>query len=232
MSEKYTLTNDIIKRYGKILYRIKSLKNFSNIKTGDLGGFIEKEENLSHTGKCWIYGDAIVFDNSIIQDDAIVQNFASVERDSEISGNTIVECHRMMLNIKMYNNIEYNMLDIYKPKTNLYLSIVYFNTKNHKLYFFNKESDMSLEDFRRSNLYYILSKLSLIEYVDKKNITDKEREQYKEYENRYYKILDFREGFTKFWKNLSKDEKQEIKKMPNFNHNMFYKISGIDVEAI
>ena len=36
------------------LFRIKALKDFGNVKKGDLGGFIEKTDNLSQEGNCWV----------------------------------------------------------------------------------------------------------------------------------------------------------------------------------
>ena len=42
----------------KSLFRIVALKDFSNVKKGDLGGLIEKEGNLDQQGNCWVYGDA------------------------------------------------------------------------------------------------------------------------------------------------------------------------------
>ena len=38
MDKKYKLTNESIIYNGRKLYRIKALKNFSNVKKGDLGG--------------------------------------------------------------------------------------------------------------------------------------------------------------------------------------------------
>ena len=38
--------------------RIRTLRLFGNIKAGDLGGFIENERNLSHTGSAWVRGEA------------------------------------------------------------------------------------------------------------------------------------------------------------------------------
>ena len=35
---------------GKTLYRIKSLINFGVVVAGSLGGYIEKEDTLTHTG--------------------------------------------------------------------------------------------------------------------------------------------------------------------------------------
>lgn len=59
------------------LYRLKALRDFNNVKAGDLGGFVDKETNLSHEGNCWIYDDAVVrkstiLDNALIRGKAIV----------------------------------------------------------------------------------------------------------------------------------------------------------------
>ena len=43
-----------------ILHRIRAVAEFGLVKVGDLGGWIEKEENLSHEGKAWVCGDAKV----------------------------------------------------------------------------------------------------------------------------------------------------------------------------
>lgn len=43
------------------LQRIKAVAEFGIVKVGDLGGWIEKEENLSHEGKAWVYGNAEVY---------------------------------------------------------------------------------------------------------------------------------------------------------------------------
>ena len=42
------------------LHRIRAVAEFGLVKVGDLGGWIEKEENLSHEGKAWIWGNAKV----------------------------------------------------------------------------------------------------------------------------------------------------------------------------
>ena len=48
-------------------YRIKALTFFSDVKEGDLGGWIEKEENLSQEGSTWVYGNATVYGNAEIK---------------------------------------------------------------------------------------------------------------------------------------------------------------------
>ena len=46
------------------LHRIRAVAEFGLVKIGDLGGWIEKEENLSHEGKAWVWGNAEVFSAS------------------------------------------------------------------------------------------------------------------------------------------------------------------------
>ena len=53
------------------------------VKKGDKGGFVQSEENLSSTGLCWVYDDAIVHGRAKILDDAKVRGGAVV-RDSAI----------------------------------------------------------------------------------------------------------------------------------------------------
>ena len=54
------------------LHRIRAVAEFGLVKIGDLGGWIEKEENLSHEGKAWVFGDAKVWGNAKVCGDAEV----------------------------------------------------------------------------------------------------------------------------------------------------------------
>jgi len=69
---KYELTTTFIEHNGKKLYQIKALKDFGDVYAGELGGYIEKESNLSQEGDCWVYGNAKVYGNARIFDDAKV----------------------------------------------------------------------------------------------------------------------------------------------------------------
>ena len=46
------------------LHRIRAVAEFGLVKIGDLGGWIEKEENLSHEGNAWVCDNAKVFSTS------------------------------------------------------------------------------------------------------------------------------------------------------------------------
>ncbi len=56
--KKFQLTEEKIETFGKTLYRIKALINFSDVKEGELGGFVENEDNLSHLNNAIIIGNA------------------------------------------------------------------------------------------------------------------------------------------------------------------------------
>lgn len=61
------LYNDRIKVDGRTLYRIKALQNInSKVRTGDLGGYIESELNLTQIGSAWVHKGARVYGNTYI----------------------------------------------------------------------------------------------------------------------------------------------------------------------
>ena len=98
MEKKYKLTDETINVNGKTLYRIKSLKDFGNVKKGDKGGFIEKECNLSQSGDCWVYHNAKVYNNAKVFD------YADIYGNAEIFGNAIVSGNaRVYGNAKVYH---------------------------------------------------------------------------------------------------------------------------------
>ena len=79
--KKFKLTSEfIVDISGVKLFRIKALIEFGNVKAGDLGGYIEKEENLSHMGNAWVSG------NAQVSGDARVSGNAQVFGDARVSG--------------------------------------------------------------------------------------------------------------------------------------------------
>ena len=73
--KKYELTDETLKSStGKIVYRIRALKDFGHIRAGALGGWVESEKNLDQGGQCWVHergfvsGDARVSENVWVRD--------------------------------------------------------------------------------------------------------------------------------------------------------------------
>ncbi len=67
MDKKYELTEDTITCCGRTLHRVRAIKSFGGVKAGELGGYIENEDNLSQEGDARVYGNARVYDNADIQ---------------------------------------------------------------------------------------------------------------------------------------------------------------------
>ena len=82
--KKYELTSETKVFLGKTLYRIKALVQFGNVNAGDLGGWIEKEENLSQSGNAWVSGDAWVYGNAEVYGNAVVYGNARVSGNAEV----------------------------------------------------------------------------------------------------------------------------------------------------
>lgn len=88
-NKKYKFIEDdvrIVNNRTRKVHRIVALRDFSDVKKGDLGGYAEKEENLSHEGFAWVYDDGIVFDNARVINDATVHNYAVVCRAAVLRG--------------------------------------------------------------------------------------------------------------------------------------------------
>ena len=91
--KKFELTTEFITVFGIKLFRIRALIAFGNVEAGELGGFVEKEENLSHDNRAWIYGnaricgDAEIYGNARIYGNAEIYGNARIYGDARICGN-------------------------------------------------------------------------------------------------------------------------------------------------
>ena len=91
MNNKYEFTGDmLVADGGVVLHRIKALVSFADVDAGDLGGWIEKEENLDSSGNAWVYGDARVSGNAWVYGDARVYGNAQVYGDAWVYGDALV----------------------------------------------------------------------------------------------------------------------------------------------
>ena len=87
MNKKYELLrNDCINYSGKTLYRIKALRDFGYVFEGEVGGYVQSEDNLSHNGDCWVFDNAKVFNSARIHDDARIFENAKVYDEAEVFG--------------------------------------------------------------------------------------------------------------------------------------------------
>ena len=91
--KKYELTTSTKTVLGRKLFQIKALVSFEDVEVGDLGGYIEKEDNLDHNGNAWILGDACVFgDNDHLVVGPIGSRKAYTTFYRRKDGTTMVAC--------------------------------------------------------------------------------------------------------------------------------------------
>ena len=102
-NRKYVFTRYRKHYLGITLKRIKAAKDFIPgiddrclfqdhpiVKKGELGGWIESEENLSQEDTCWVEDDAMVFDNAKVMENAIISGNAIICDNALVGGNAII----------------------------------------------------------------------------------------------------------------------------------------------
>ena len=72
------------------LHPIRAMKNFSDVKKGDLGGYIENENNLSQDDYCWVYDYAMVFGNASVSENAKIRDYSMVYGNATIGGTAVL----------------------------------------------------------------------------------------------------------------------------------------------
>lgn len=105
--KKYKFTGEQKRIHGIVVNRIVALKNFDNIrnpitgkkisiKKGELGGWIEKEENLLQDGTSWVSDEACVYGNASVKDDAyvwgdvVILGNSIITENADVSGNAVI----------------------------------------------------------------------------------------------------------------------------------------------
>lgn len=129
-NKKYELLKDdtITTPSGRTLYRIKALVAIGLlVAPGELGGYIEKENNLSFHSNAWVYGNACVYGdarvsgNARVYGNAWVCGNAWVSDDARVSGNARV---KERYDIQWFSNVgsESGTLTVCKAKRGLFVS--------------------------------------------------------------------------------------------------------------
>lgn len=92
-------------------YQIQALKTFTTsndteVKEGDLGGFIGGEHNLSHEGNCWGANNAEVWDQACVSENGYIGGFSALCDNAKLYGNARVMRGCISGNVKIYDNVE------------------------------------------------------------------------------------------------------------------------------
>ena len=109
-----------------------------------------------------------------------------------------------------------------------------FNTQSQKLRFFDKETDITFEEWRNSEAYWLMNRIDFrpADWIWENEMSDAEKAEHPEYKTTggYLKIRDNTDCCKEWWNGLTEREKQVIKNIPNFDADKFFIITGIRVE--
>ena len=106
-----------------------------------------------------------------------------------------------------------------------------FNTESQKLRFFDKETNMTFDQWQNSDARYLLNQIDFrpADWIWSNDMTDEEKKDHPEHETTggYLKILDKNDCCTKWWNGLIERHKDVIRNIPNFDAEKFFQITGI-----
>ena len=95
MNKKYEFTGETKTEvlFGKtvVFHRIKALISFGTVNAGEIGGWIESENNLDESGDAWVSGDAQVCGGARVRGNALVYGGARVRGNALVCGNARVD---------------------------------------------------------------------------------------------------------------------------------------------
>ena len=109
-----------------------------------------------------------------------------------------------------------------------------FNTKEEKIRLFNKRSKWTYRDWRCSSARDLMCDCPYTKtvWINEKYLTDSEKEENSTWKRTggYLKTIEVTdEDRQAWWDNLDDEEQEEIKSLPNFDKDIFKKITGIEV---
>ena len=132
-----------------------------------------------------------------------------------------------------YNNGDYNAGD-YNVTND---SSGCFNTEPTEMFFFNKLSNWTREDWEDSKAKFILDGIlvSPTRFICEKDMTEEEKKEYPEYQITGFclKKLSWEERVKinqRKWNQLNQKEKDVVISIPNFDKAIFKEVTGIDVD--
>ena len=108
-----------------------------------------------------------------------------------------------------------------------------FCTEEHNIRFFDKESDMTFTQWRKSEAYSILCRIPFepTRWIWAEDMTDEEKAAHPKYKTTggYLKVCNMDKAFLTWWDSLDERERNIIKSIPNFDAEKFFQITGIRV---
>jgi len=209
----------------KVLHYCDSLQNVHNY--------------YSCTDGCNRYCEIEVLGNEVTDGEKFGSNHIKIIR--EITGNELNQMKGLERgNTGVFNSGSRNSGDLnsgYRNSGDLNSgyrnSGVFCNKKKEDtIPFFNKDSDMSWDEWYHHNAYAAAIKLEVTKWIDWDEMTDMEKENNKNAYGcgGYLKVYEYKEAWKNLWSILDDDEKESFKTLPNFDPDVFEDITGINLK--
>ena len=111
VEKKYDLVKtDCVHKYldGErfLLFRIQALKDITCVdysseriilvKAGDMGGYVETEDNLSQDGSCWVHENSYVYAGGKVSENAQILSGSDIVKGADVKGYTRIGKHTMV----------------------------------------------------------------------------------------------------------------------------------------
>ena len=133
-------------------------------------------------------------------------------------------CNTGSYNTGSYNTGSWN-------RTNY--STGFLNSIESTIYIFDKPTTFTRKDILNTIGMRVLDwNFEDSWWIYSENMTDEEKKAHPEHETTggYLKTVDFKTACKMMWDNLGDDDKQSVKDLPNFDEDVFLKITGIDIK--
>lgn len=108
----------------------------------------------------------------------------------------------------------------------------FFNTITPTIMLFNKPTDLTRDQIARIKGVQVLSwNYENNWWIYSANMSEEEKKAHPEHEytGGYLKSVSFKEACRIMWDKLTDEEKEEVKKIPNFDADVFSEITGVNV---
>jgi len=106
-----------------------------------------------------------------------------------------------------------------------------FCTGQDTMPFFNRPSTWTEQKFRESKVFRLLQDIDTKMWVDSSYMTEEEKKKFPAYITAvgYVKDIPYKEAFMNKWGNWSEENRNEFKRLPNFDAAIFEQITGVKV---
>lgn len=97
---KYRLGEVVVRKGKNTVRRVVAVRDFGDVKKGDVGGCVQSYRNLSQKGDCWIYDEAVAEEQTRVYENAKLKGNANMwgwnysnsdEPNTLLHGNAVID---------------------------------------------------------------------------------------------------------------------------------------------